>query len=58
MNRYCAWVLDYTQRNPLKAVAIAFVKGLVIAALLLGCSSSAKAQDIYIQNIDLEFRYF
>ena len=58
MNRYCAWVLDYTQRNPLKAVAIAFVKGLVIAALLLGCSSSAKAQDIYIQNVDLEFGTF
>lgn len=58
MNRYCAWVLDYTQRNPLKAVAIAFVKGLVIAALLLGCSSSCSAQDIYIQNVDLEFGTF
>ena len=54
MNRYCAWVLDYTQRNPLKAVAIAFAKGLVIAALLLGCSSSASAQDVSISNINLE----
>lgn len=54
MNRYCAWVLDYTQRNPLKAVAIAFAKGLVIAALLLGCSSSASAQDVSVSNIDLD----
>ena len=58
MNRYYVWVLDYTQRNPLKAVAIAFAKGLVIAALLLGCSSSAKAQDIYIEDIDLMFSTF
>ena len=54
MKNYITWALDYTRKNPLRATAIAFVKGLIVAALLIGCSTSCKAQDVSISNIDLE----
>tara|TARA_Y100001938_G_scaffold139538_1_gene206535 strand:- start:667 stop:1512 length:846 start_codon:yes stop_codon:yes gene_type:complete len=54
MKTYIEWAMDYTRKNPLRAAAIAFVKGLVVAALLIGCSSSCSAQDVSVSNIDLE----